>query len=295
MRLTFRIIDSQVSRLSGVAMGTASSGQTVRAVERALTILQAINRQPVSSVDYLHKTTRLPKPTLVRLLRTMVDAGFLSNDERHTGYQLTPLITSLSCGFHGDPLVIQAGRPWAIKLTQQLKWPVGIAMFDEDAVVVRFSTVSDSPMAPFHTTMNKRLNLFTRAMGRAYISYCSEEQLQIIVERCAQSDDPDNALARDPKALDELIKRVRAGGYANRGREVPPHHSSTIAMPILVGGQVRASIGMTYFTAAMRSKEAVQQCIDALRATTAGIEGEIERLREGTTSGADVSAAIPAI
>jgi hypothetical protein len=51
-------------------------------------------------------------------------------------------------------------------------------------------------------------------------------------------------------------------------------------MPIFVGGEVRASIGVTYFTAAMRSKAAVQQCIDALRATTAGIEGEIERLQQ---------------
>lgn len=274
-------------------MSTKSGGQTVRAVERSLAILQAMNRRTVSSVDYLHKETGLPKPTLVRLLRTMVAAGFLSNDDRHSGYQLTSLVMSLSCGFHGEPMVVQVGRPWAIKLTHQLKWPVGIALFDEDAVVVRFSTVSDSPMAPFHTTMNKRLNLFRRAMGRAYLSYCSEEQLQVIIHRCAQSDDPENALARDPKALRELIQRVRAGGYANRARDVPPRHSSTIAMPIIVGGQVRASIGVTYFTAAMRSKEAVQQCVDALRATTVGIEGDIERLRERGEIITEANAAIP--
>ena len=94
--------------------------------------------------------------------------------------------------------------------------------------------------------------------------------------------------------LRELIQHVRAAGYANRGREVPPHHSSTIAMPILVSGQVRASIGVTYFTAAMRSKGAVQQCIEALRVTTAGIEGEIERLRETAASDSDMPAVIPA-
>jgi len=261
-------------------MSEASSGQTVRAVERALSILQAMNRQPVSSVDYLHKTTRLPKPTLVRLLRTMVNAGYLTNDVRHAGYQLTSLVTSLSCGFHGDPLVVQAGQAWAINLTRQLKWPVGIAVFDEDAVVIRFSTVGDSPMSPFHATINMRLSLFSRALGRAYLSYCSEELLEAIVSRCAKSDDPENRLARDPKALRELIRHVRAGGYAIRDRDVEPRNSNTIAMPIFAGGEVRASIGVTYFTAAMRSKAAVQQCIDALRATAVGIEGEIERLQQ---------------
>jgi IclR family mhp operon transcriptional activator len=261
-------------------MGGASSGQTVRAVERALSILQAMNRQPVSSVNYLHKTTKLPKATLVRLLRTMVDAGYLTNDARQAGYQLTSLVTSLSCGFHGDPLVVQAGQAWAINLTRQLKWPVGIAVFDEDAMVIRFSTVGDSPMSPFHATINMRLSLFSRALGRAYLAYCSDEQLDAIVTRCAQSDDPENDLARDPEALRELIRHVRAGGYAIRDRAVEPRNSNTIAMPIFVGGEVRASIGVTYFTAAMRSKAALEQCIDALRATTEGIEGEIERLQQ---------------
>src|SRR5690606_916705 len=91
-----------------VSAGAQKSGATVRSVERALAVLQAMNRRPVSSVDYLHKATKLPKPTLVRLLHTMVKAGYITNDARQAGYHLTSLVTSLSCGFHGDPLVVQA-------------------------------------------------------------------------------------------------------------------------------------------------------------------------------------------
>ncbi len=263
-----------------MSVAAADGKQTVRAVERALSILQVMNRQPVSSVDYLHKTTRLPKPTLVRLLRTMVNAGYLTNDARQAGYQLTSLVTSLSCGFQGDPLVVQAGHAWAVNLTRQLKWPVGIAVFDEDAVVVRFSTAGDSPMSPFHATINMRLSLFSRALGRAYLAYCSDEQRAAIVARCAISNDPENALARDPEALHELIDKVRSAGYAMRDRTVEPRNSNTIAMPVMMGGEVRASIGVTYFTSAMRTRAGLQECIDALRKTVEGIEGEIERLVE---------------
>ena len=257
---------------------TMVNGETVRAVERALAILQVMNRQPVSSVDYLHKTTRLPKATLVRLLRTMVNAGYVTNDVRQAGYQVTSLVTSLSCGFYGDPLVVEAGHAWAINLTRQLKWPVSIAVFDEDAVVIRFSTVGDSPMSPFHATINMRLGLFPRALGRAYLAYCSEEQLAAIVARCSQSEDPENALARNPQGLREMIEKTRRAGYAIRDRTVSPRNSNTIAMPIMMGGEVRASIGVTYFTAAMRSKADLQECISALRRTVDGIEGEIVRL-----------------
>lgn len=253
---------------------------SVRSVERALAILQAMNRRPVSSVDYLHKATGLPKPTLVRLLRTMVKTGYLTNDVRQSGYQLTSLVTSLSCGFHGDPLVVQAGQAWSINLTRQLKWPVGIAVFDEDAVVIRYSTVADSPMSPFHATINMRLSLFARALGRAYLAFCSDEQLDAIITRCAASDDPENALARDPQALREMIRHIRSAGYAIRDRGVEPRNSNTIAVPIVTGGEIRASIGVTYFTSAMRSRAALQHCIDALRVTADGIAGEIERLQQ---------------
>ena len=51
-------------------------------------------------------------------------------------------------------------------------------------------------------------------------------------------------------------------------------------MPLMMCGGVRASIGVTYFTSAIRSRAALQECIDALRRTVQGIEGEIERLVE---------------
>ena len=270
---------SRNSEGADVSSGLEKSGDTVRSVERALAILQAMNRRPVSSVDYLHKMTKLPKSTLVRLLRTMVRAGYITNDARQAGYQITSLVTSLSCGFHGDPLVVQAGQSWAVNLTRQLKWPVGIAVFDEDAVIVRYSTVADSPMSPFHATINMRLSLFSRALGRAYLAYCGDEQLNAIVARCANSDDPDNALARDPHVVREVIQNVRSAGYAIRDRQAEPRNSNTIAMPIMVGGEVRASIGLTYFRSAIRSWAALQQCIDALRFTTEAISGEIERLQ----------------
>jgi len=262
-----------------IVSSAAEENDTVRSVERALAILQAMNRRPVSSVDYLHKTTKLPKSTLVRLLRTMVKAGYVTNDARQAGYQITSLVTSLSCGFHGDPLVVQAGQTWAINLTRQLKWPVGIAVFDQDAVIVRYSTVADSPMSPFHATINMRLSLFSRALGRAYLAYCGDEQLNAIVARCGNSDDPENALARDPDAVRDMIHHVRSAGYAIRDREAEPRNSNTIAMPIMVGGEVRASIGITYFRSAIRSWAALQRCIDALRFTTEAISGEIERLQ----------------
>ena len=110
------------------------SYQPVEAVMRALDVLKALNLQKVCSVAMLHQTTGLPKSTIVRLLETLIEKGYVINDTRQGGYQVTSLVQSLSCGFHGDPLVVEAGRAWLIEFTRSHKWPASIALYDYDAV-----------------------------------------------------------------------------------------------------------------------------------------------------------------
>jgi IclR family transcriptional regulator, mhp operon transcriptional activator len=112
----------------------------VESVRRAFHLLHELNRQRVSSVRHLHRATGLPKPTIVRLLDTLIVLGYVVNDPRQGGYQVTSLVRSLSAGFHGDPLVVEAARPWAIAFTRKYQWPVAVAVLDRDAVAVRFST-----------------------------------------------------------------------------------------------------------------------------------------------------------
>ena len=47
----------------------------IRSVERAIDVLQALNRRPISTLGDLHCETGLPKPSIVRLLRTLEAKG----------------------------------------------------------------------------------------------------------------------------------------------------------------------------------------------------------------------------
>ena len=140
-----------------------SSGSPVESVRRAFALLEELNRQRINSVQHLHGATALPRSTIVRLLETLRLLGYVANDPRQGGYQVTSGVRALSSGFHGDPLVVEAARSWAIEFTRRHKLPIGVAVFDQDAMVVRFSTTRDSPMSPFHATVNMRLPLLTRA------------------------------------------------------------------------------------------------------------------------------------
>lgn len=254
----------------------------VRAVERALTILQELNLQPYTSIARLHARTGLPKPTLVRMLKTLEDAGFVENDSRLGGYQVSGLVSSLSSGFHKEPLIVEAGRPWAIALTRKHQWPVSISLLDRDAVVVRFSTVPDSPLSPFHATVNMRLPLLTRGMGLAYLAFVSEQEFSLILEILRSSNDAEDAIAHQPRELMELVSHVRKVGYATRAVHVEPRNSNTIAVPILdEDNRVKASLGLTYFISAFNSqKEACERYVPILKSAASEISQDLSRIKQ---------------
>lgn len=257
----------------------------IRAASRVLTVLQAMNREPHSTIRSLHKATGLPKPTLVRMLKTLEADGFVSSDPRQAGYQITSLVTSLSNGFHGDPLVVEAGRGWAMGLSAEFKWPVAIAVFDRNAMVVRYSTVHDSPVSPFHATINMRLSLFTRALGRAYLSACTDEQIASLIDKLKGSSELEGPEARAPEAVARIVQTVRSRGYAMRDAYVEPRTSDTIAAPIVPGGTVQASIGITYFRSALNSFGSHDRFVAALKEAAAGIAAEVDRLTAARTRG----------
>ncbi len=253
----------------------------VESVRRAFHLLHEINRQRVSSVRHLHAATGLPKPTIVRLLDTLIALGYVVNDRRQGGYQVTSLVRSLSAGFHGDPLVVEAARPWAIAFTRKFQWPVAVAVLDRDAVAVRFSTIPDSPVSPFHASINMRLQLMSRALGRAYIAFCPPNERSLLLQMLAVSSDPEDDAARDRDAALTLLAMIRQAGFAERSATVEPKSSSTIAVPLMLGRKVLATVGVTYFTSAIPKAEAIARYVPPLKEMARNIQTSVVLLKQG--------------
>jgi len=71
----------------------------VQSVVKTLELLAEVNRTSLATVGELHKRTGLPKPTIVRLLETLMAAGYVVRDERMRGYQGTSAGPRLSAGY----------------------------------------------------------------------------------------------------------------------------------------------------------------------------------------------------
>jgi IclR family transcriptional regulator, mhp operon transcriptional activator len=246
----------------------------VQSVVRALSLLAEVNRAGLTTVGDLHRRTGLPKPTIVRLLETLVATGHVYRDERLKGYQVTSQVAELSSGFHGAPMVIEAARPWATALTRQIKWPTAVCLLDHDAVVVRFSTIPDSPISPFHATIGYRLSLGARALGRAYLAFCPDEERRILIDLMKASPDPENHLLSEA-AVEQLIATTRRKGFAERDPDVEPRSSASVAVPLMLGDRVLGTFGVTFFRSAVATPEARARLVYPLKEAAVAIEAEL--------------------
>lgn len=243
----------------------------VSAVCRALGILREVNRQGIATVNSLYGKTGIPRPTIVRMLETLIYEGYVVRDNMCGGYRVTKRVADLSEGYSGINRVIEVARPLAIRLTQQIKWPIGLGVLDDDAIEIQYWTGTISPWAHTNTVLGIRPDLLTTAMGRAWLAYCDTAELEHYLARFRA--DPDRDFDEvEEEVFRALLRRVRRRGYASRDPRVEPKRMTTFGVPLMENGRVEAVMSVSFYTSAIPHSDLKRKILAPLIETRASIE-----------------------
>jgi IclR family transcriptional regulator, mhp operon transcriptional activator len=264
----------------------------VNSVVRALDLLEALNRRPISTIDELYGQTGIPKPSIVRLLQTLEGRGLVRHAKQHGAYFLTSQIRSLSSGYHSEPRLIEASAGLLDDLTRKIKWPLAIAVPESDAVVIRYSTVSLSPLSLHHSTLGMRLSFVSRALGRAYLAFCDTAEREALIKLIRKSQMPEDAPAHNDSTLRAILHETYTRGLATRDPQVRTV-SNTLAVPVYENSRVVASVGLTFFSSAMEPTEAIKKFRSELVNLSASITRRLDTLGERTSDPARQSFSQP--
>lgn len=267
----------------GLTDTTRTSYPPVEAVHRAFEVLRAVNRLRIASINGIHEETGMPKPTIVRMLETLMGEGYIARDNMCGGYRVTHHVNDLTSGYEGISQIIEVSRPPAIDLTKRIKWPIGLGIIDGDAISIQFWTGTISPWAHTNTVLGLRPDLQSSAMGRAYLAFCPPEELEkhLALFRADASRNFDETAERRFRLL---LQRAREDGFATRDPRTKPYRTSTLAMPIREGTIVRAAISISFFKTAIPLAELEDRIVAPMRETAARIEEAfalIEQSRRG--------------
>ncbi|WP_305096757.1 helix-turn-helix domain-containing protein [Croceibacterium aestuarii] len=260
----------------GVERQTHSEkGGSIRSVERAIDVLRALNRRPFSTLHDLHCDTGLPKPSLVRLLRTLEAKGLATRSSTYGAYRLLGSVKSLSSGFHHEPRIVEVAEIPMIEFTRREGWPLSLALFDLDAMVVRACTIRFTAMSLEHAALERRLSLLSHAMGRAYLAHSARHEQEILLSILRRNQQSGVEPPMDDEAVSAMIARVRECGYAFRDPLCNPR-SSTIAVPVFENGSVLATLGFTWISAAMTPRQAAERYVPGLTGLAREISAQLE-------------------
>lgn len=225
-------------------VSTSRSYPPVEALQRGMEVLRCVNEYHIATVSDVHAATGYPKPTVVRMLETLIAEGYVARDTLCGGYRTTSKTSLLHSRSSGIAGIIEAARTPVIELTKSLNWPVAIGSLVGRYMSVQFSTAAISPWtASFALGMH--LDLFYTAMGRTYLAFCDEDQRERLLQELSAPGGP-IAMPGEMVRYRRILAEVQECGYALRGHR-QNDRTSSVAMPIRHGGQVRAVASLSYY------------------------------------------------
>lgn len=249
----------------------------VRALERGLIILEAVNERDGMRTQEVADHCDLSRPTAFRLLETLESLGFVAQSKSGGSWHPTLRCNLLSSGFLDKAWVGQIAMPEMIKLGKDILWPVDLVTLAGDAMQVRESTHKTSPFSFDVGMVGQKIPMLLTAGGRAYLAYCPEEERDEILENMRRTGKPEHTLAHDPQFIAKIITMTRDRGYGFRAEEFKSHTVS-ISIPIFKNDRPIASLTVVCLKSVISLEEAARKFEAPLRDTCHRIEEQILRM-----------------
>lgn len=191
-------------------MGDAAPAGGVQSVGRVLDVFEAVVAAGgESSISEIALACGLPVPTIHRLVRTVVERGYmrqLPNRRYALGSRLVPL------GEAAGAVLGASGRPVLEALVVELGESANLAILERDRVTYIEQVESNHTMRMF-TEVGRRVFAHCTGVGKAVLSLLPDDQVRALVSRTGMPAQTPRTIT-DPDELVRALHRIRHDGFA---------------------------------------------------------------------------------
>ncbi|MBE2278319.1 MAG: helix-turn-helix domain-containing protein [Rhodobacteraceae bacterium] len=271
------------------------SFEPVRAIVRGLQILRVISESgPISTTD-IAKQLKLPQPTVVRMLETLVSAGYVYRLEKTAVFGVTARTLTLSKGFAATSRLVQLATPLIENLRSEIGWPSNLATYEQGAMSIAYTNRSEQGMS-IAGRLGARLPVLATGVGMAYLAHLSRDELDTRLAEIRRSDSRWDSNPEMLNNLDQRLAKIRDAGYALAEQSYLDeiYHSQiwAVALPVIVDGRVVAGLSSLMLRSAGDTSHMLSKVLPPLRQAANEIAA---RLAEdaGVNDGPDIDEAKP--
>lgn len=235
---------------SGAGDG-AEDGQ-IRAVTRALIVLEAINRLQKPNMISIARDVGLHYSTVYRLTQSLVNSGFVGYSSATRVYWPAPRCQLLSSGFGEAERLRTLATPLLKQWTRRHNWPVAVLTRRNELMTIAASTDEITSQTFVDYAPGDNFPILETASGRAYLAFCDADERETLLAKLADGQECD--------WLWSELNQVRTNGYATRARvlcNLTPGKTSALSVPLFGETRLLGVVTLTYFERAMRTQDAV--------------------------------------
>jgi IclR family pca regulon transcriptional regulator len=201
-----RLNEADAARRESVGNGA----YFVEALARGLSVIRAFSRERSSmTLSDAARFTGLPKPTVRRVLLTLVDLGYAQTDGRV--FRLSPQVMSLAVAYLGTDLVSTVLQPACERIMATVKESCFVAVLDGDDMLMIANANRQFPLG-LVPSIGVRLPALSTAAGRILLGMLPDAELDAHLAR-ARPRGSTKFTITDLKALRATVLQGRKDGF----------------------------------------------------------------------------------
>ncbi|TPL00751.1 MULTISPECIES: IclR family transcriptional regulator C-terminal domain-containing protein [unclassified Mesorhizobium] len=247
-----------------------ASYKPVEAVLRGLEVLRVLNRKNPATVRTIHWETGVDKSTIIRMLETLIHAGYVARDAVNGTYSVTGRVLQLSTGFSRYDTASEACAEILAKFREAQGWPSDFVIRDDDAMILVQTSRSSGPFN-FNRNSGFRAPMLATSVGKAYLASCGPEETDAILKRLTATTPKMPSRQRILKSLEE----IRNAGYAlmDEGYSQREYKGKiwAMAVPVQQDGHSYGALNMMFLKQTVTHEAAVETYLGPLQSAAAEI------------------------
>jgi IclR family transcriptional regulator, mhp operon transcriptional activator len=223
--------------------------KSIHALARGLQVLQVLQTSQGMTLAALHARTGVPKASLLRILKTLMEQGFIWQRMLDDAWVPSFSLAEMAGRMNRDHHLLEVASPILETLTRQIEWPSVLAVPRLSHMEVVETNVRLGPMG-------FQVNMLRSASGRAFLAFCEEPAREAVLETLRRSDRKGDRLAQSAAYVEAALAETRAQGYGLRdpdfggdfdeGRSVMDDGRDSIAVAIRLPGHVPGTLNITW-------------------------------------------------
>jgi IclR family transcriptional regulator, mhp operon transcriptional activator len=252
----------------GETTGPGMQVKSINALARGLEVLQLLQSSGALTLADLHRLTGIPKASLLRILKTLMEGGFIWQRMADAAWVPSWSLGEMAGRIDHEHRLVEVASPVLAALTARIEWPSVLAVprlthmevLETNAARAYFDGIALGPVG-------FQVNMLRSASGRAFIAFCAAPVRDAILETLRRSDRPGNRAARNPAYVKALLAETRTQGFGLRdpdfggdfdvGRAVADDGRESLGVPIRLGNHVPGTLNITWTRRVLRRDQAV--------------------------------------